>query len=400
MVKRRKSKRKRTQSRSHLWILLVALIALTIFFVARSRSRSPHREDTTHRGKGRHEARQPQPSLSPAELAQRFQLALKQAAGDNIWIKEEPSSASGAFNVLITPAAYNAAEQAILRTAHEQRVHIAEFDVPEQPAAMHSDKFTAYSGDKPLCGWTVREVPRIVRVAIIVDDLGQNLNAARKLIRLRSPLTFSIMPSLRYSRTTAEDAHREGVEVMLHLPMQPLVDSAPDVSPQELKVGMGSPEVDRIIQNSLESVPYASGVNNHMGSRATADPRLMGKVMAELAGRHLYYIDSRTIPNSVALRAARRSGVPAFYRSVFLDDTKSVPYTLGQLRELCRVARRHGVALAIGHPYATTIAALSQFLPELAREDIQLVRVSRLLRQPEAARLSPSSPRWKQRGQT
>ncbi|MGH9451600.1 MAG: divergent polysaccharide deacetylase family protein [Terriglobia bacterium] len=272
--------------------------------------------------------------------------------------------------------------------------------MPKALSGMHSSRFTVYSGNRPVCEWTLREVPRITRVAIIVDDLGQNLDAAHDLLRLGAPLTFSVMPHLRYSRETADAAHREGIEVMLHLPMQPLLDSAPDVSPQELKVGMGGPEVDRIIQSGLASVPYAAGVNNHMGSRATTDGRLMGEVMTELAGRRLYYIDSRTIPNSVALAAARRAGVPSFYRSVFLDDSRSVPYTLGQLRELCRIAERRGAALAIGHPYATTIASLGQFLPDLERQDIQLVPVSQLLRQPEVSRMAPPAAKPKPRSQT
>ncbi|HEV2417321.1 MAG TPA: divergent polysaccharide deacetylase family protein [Terriglobia bacterium] len=235
----------------------------------------------------------------------------------------------------------------------------------------------------------MRETPRILRVAIVIDDLGQSMGAARDLLRLRSPLTFSVMPRLPFSRQTAAAAHRAGIEVMLHLPMQPLADSAPDVSPDEIKVGMGSRAVGEIIATDLASVPYAAGVNNHMGSRATSDPRLMKEVMASLAARHLFYIDSRTAASSVALDVARRSDVPSFYRSVFLDDTRTIPYTLSQLRKLSRIAESKGMALAIGHPYPSTIDAMRQFLPALDREDIQLVRASALLRQVAAGRLSP-----------
>jgi hypothetical protein len=126
-----------------------------------------------------------------------------------------------------------------------------------------------------------------------------------------------------------------------------------------------------------------------MGSRATADPRLMAAVMRSLAEHHLYFVDSRTTAASVALEAARRQGLPAFYRSVFLDDIETVPYTLGQLRQLRRVLEEQGMALAIGHPYPTTIAALARFLPELERDDVELAPASRLLRLPEIARLRP-----------
>jgi len=126
-----------------------------------------------------------------------------------------------------------------------------------------------------------------------------------------------------------------------------------------------------------------------MGSRATANAALMAEVMSVLAQRHLYFIDSRTTAATTALTAARDRGVAAFYRSVFLDDTESLAYTLGQLREFRRVIEQQGVALALGHPHATTIKALREFLPELERDDIQVVPASQLLRLPEASRLEP-----------
>jgi polysaccharide deacetylase 2 family uncharacterized protein YibQ len=155
---------------------------------------------------------------------------------------------------------------------------------------------------------------------------------------------------------------------------------------------MGAGEVRRIIDGDLASVPYAAGVNNHMGSRATTHRAIMAVVMKVLADRHLYFVDSRTTPASVALAVARRQGLPTFYRSVFLDDTETAPYTLGQLREFHRIIDEQGVALAIGHPYPTTLAALVKFLPELARDDIQLVPASQLLHLPEVAHLTPSGP--------
>jgi hypothetical protein len=115
----------------------------------------------------------------------------------------------------------------------------------------------------------------------------------------------------------------------------------------------------------------------------------MSEVMKVLAQRHLYFIDSRTTATSVALKAAREAGLPAFYRSVFLDDTESVDYTLGELQRLRAVVRQQGVALAIGHPHPTTLTALERFLPELDRDDIELVPASRMVRLAEAASLSP-----------
>jgi polysaccharide deacetylase 2 family uncharacterized protein YibQ len=232
----------------------------------------------------------------------------------------------------------------------------------------------------PVFQFQLHEIPRLMRVAIIVDDLGQNIAAVGELTRMRLPIAFSIMPQLRYSRKTADAAHRSGEEVMLHVPMQPIQDGAPDISPNELRVGMRTSQVSQIIQSELDSVPFVVGVNNHMGSRATADIRLMDDVMRVLAPRHLYFIDSVTTGDSVALTAARQFGVSSFYRSVFLDDRRNVHYTLGQLRILCRLVKKKGSALAIGHPYPTTIQALREFLPKFASQGIQLVPPSSLVR--------------------
>ncbi len=237
--------------------------------------------------------------------------------------------------------------------------------------------------------WKLREVRRVLHAAIIIDDLGANLEAARQLLALPYCLTFSVLPHLRASAETAREARSAGHEVMLHLPMEPEAHSHVSPGKGEIRIGMTSFEVEHILESDLASVPQAVGVNNHMGSRATADPRLMAVVMRSLAGHHLYFVDSRTTAASVALEAARRQGLPAFYRSVFLDDTESVSYTLGQLRQFRRVLEDQGAALAIGHPYPTTIAALAKFLPELEKDDVELAPASRLLRLPEVARLKP-----------
>jgi polysaccharide deacetylase 2 family uncharacterized protein YibQ len=240
-----------------------------------------------------------------------------------------------------------------------------------------------------VCRWRIREVSHIWRAAIIIDDLGQDVHAAQQLLELPYPLTFSVLPRLEYSRAVAEQIHRAHREVMLHLPMQPRPGSAVPPGQDAVQVGMTPDEVARVIQDALASVPFAAGANNHMGSRATADPRLMSEVMTVLAQQHLYFIDSRTAPDSVALDEARRAGLPAFYRSVFLDDEQTVPYVLGQLQRFRRIVEEQGTAVAIGHPHSATIQALRAFLPQLEQSDIELVPASRVVSLPEIARLSP-----------
>ena len=297
-------------------------------------------------------------------------------------------SSGVSLQVLATPAAYPAVLSRVQQESDKDHLDLRTSATIAGGLHAANPRCYASAGSafcKSICG----KCPRLLRAAIVIDDMGNDLEAAHKLLALDYPLTFSVLPYLRYTQTTAEEAHRSGHEVMLHLPMEP--EPGAHASPGEgaILVGMNAAEVHRVVQNDLASVPYVAGVNNHMGSRATKDAALMADVMKTLADHRLYFIDSRTTAASMALDAARRQGLPAFYRAVFLDDTETVPYTLGQLREFRHAVEQEGVALAIGHPHATTIAALAKFLPELERADIELVAPSQIVRLPELARLHP-----------
>lgn len=344
------------------------------------------------------EQNKPSPKINLRLANLEIRRAVEQVGGSEVWIKKMPEadsaaglSAGGASaEVLATPEYFEKVLAAIRNQASRQGL---EAEVQPRRSGNRERVFEIrLTHQKRLAArWRLREVAQIRRVAIVIDDLGEDLEAARKLLELPYPLTFSVLPDLPYSARTAEEAHRRGRQVMLHLPMQPQPGAPAPPGPGEIRVGMTNQEVARIVAADLGSVPHARGVNNHMGSRATADPVLMAAVMQVLAGRRLFFVDSRTTTETAALKAARRMGVPSFFRSVFLDDTETVPYSLGQMRQLRRVAEQQGVALAIGHPHPSTIAALAQFLPELERNDIQLVPASELVRLPEVARLSPPS---------
>jgi uncharacterized protein len=322
--------------------------------------------------------------------ASRLQNVIERTGGSGIWIKKPPnnSPAGQAQEVLAVPWAFRALVSVARSESQKEGLQARVTELPS-PQRWRSVELEILRGNEPVCRWRLREVPQIHRAAIIIDDLGEDLSAARELLQLDYPLTFSVMPHLRHSTQIAEEAHRAGREVILHLPMQPEPGSSAKLSADELEVGMTSMAVRRIIESDLVSVPYAAGANNHMGSRATADTRLMAEVMQVFSERHLYFIDSRTTPDTVALEVARRMQLPAFYRSVFLDDTETTAYTLGQLQVLRRVLEEQGTAVAIGHPHPTTLRALAEFLPELQGDDIQLLPASRLTRLPEAARLWP-----------
>ena len=330
------------------------------------------------------------------QTVSRFREAIEHAAGTRVWVKRggsgkfPPPRAGTPIEVLVLPVAFDAVMSAIRAEAESEGLEVRS-RVRRSLGPRRSAELRVLLGNKPVCRWRLREIGKLNRAAIVIDDLGGDLEPVRRLSSLPYAVTFSILPHLDHSIETAERARREGYEVMLHLPMEPEPGSPLTAGEGAIRVGMSNEAVERAIQADLDSVPHAVGVNNHMGSRATAQPRVMMAVMQVLARHHLYFVDSRTTASSVAWEVAHRLGVPAFYRSVFLDDTETTPYTLRQLREFRRVVEHQGAAVAIGHPYPTTLSALAQFLPELDRNDIQLVPVSELVHLPEIAGLTPPS---------
>jgi hypothetical protein len=334
----------------------------------------------------------PSREVDRRDLARKLKLAVEEAGRDQVWIKSPARLPQTPIEARVGARAYPAVVATMAREAKHNGLQFAPSESRTKEGWRVADIRLLHNG-KEVSRWKLREVRCILHASIIIDDLGENREAVRELLALPFSLTFSVLPHLRYSVETAEAARRAGREVMLHLPMQ--AEAGPHVSPGEgeIRVGMGRRQVERVLQLDLASVPHAAGANNHMGSRATADPRLMAALMTSLAERHLYFVDSRTTAASVAFDAARQQGLPALYRSVFLDDTQSAAYTVGQLREFRRVLEEQGIAVAIGHPYPTTIAALAEFLPELERDSVELVPASSLLQLPQIAHLRPPAYR-------
>lgn len=214
------------------------------------------------------------------------------------------------------------------------------------------------------------------QLAIIIDDLGYDRAADESVLALPFPLTVSVIPHLPLSADLAEEAYRRGDEVLLHLPMEPKGETKQEEI--ELRPGMPAREVDSILSGMLETVPHAAGVNNHEGSLATSDPRLMEALMPALRERHLFFIDSRTSPSTVAYATAERFGVRAASRKVFLDDNLERSAILAQLSQAASDAQRDGSVIAIGHPHPETITALADSLPRLESLGFRLVFASDL----------------------
>jgi polysaccharide deacetylase 2 family uncharacterized protein YibQ len=212
-------------------------------------------------------------------------------------------------------------------------------------------------------------------LAIIIDDMGYDRSAADAVIALPFPLTLSVLPHLAVSSEIAEEAFGRGDEVLLHLPMQS--DSgAVKAEEIELRVGMNAAQVSSAVAGMLGTVPHVVGVNNHQGSLATSDAPLMQALMPVLRERGLFFIDSRTDAKTVAYDIAKRDGVRAASRKVFLDDVATQAAIIAQLELAARDASRDGITIAIGHPRPATIAALATEVPRLESRGIRLVFAS------------------------
>lgn len=214
------------------------------------------------------------------------------------------------------------------------------------------------------------------QVAIIIDDLGYRMEPGRQLVEIHPALTFAIIPFTPYDRRLAELAHSHGHEIMVHAPMETLTSRPWEPA---LAADMDRQSLTEMSRAMLSRVPYARGMNNHGGSLLTQRNEHMDWLMAELNRRDFYFIDSRTTADSVADAAAARARLEHRSRDVFLDNARSIEAIKRQLAKLEDLARRHGQALAIGHPYPETLTALREALPELERHGVRVVSVSTLI---------------------
>ncbi len=215
------------------------------------------------------------------------------------------------------------------------------------------------------------------QVVIIIDDMGNNLRRDLAALALPGELTFAIMPYTPFGETLARRAHRTHREVILHEPMSNL--HAIPVGPGGLTDALPKQVFRDTLDAALAEVPYAVGINNHMGSALTQQRPQMAWLMQELRQRDLYFVDSRTIAGSVAATVAGEFNVPHLSRDIFLDNVRDPEHIEQRFDELLHRVRRDGQAVAIGHPYPETIDVLRTRLPELAAADIRLVTASQAL---------------------
>ncbi len=215
------------------------------------------------------------------------------------------------------------------------------------------------------------------KLAIIIDDIGYNIPLGERTAELHGDVTLAVLPKTPGAVSIAKQAHANGKEIMLHAPMSN--DSNFKLGPGGLTTHMDQATFIDVLADNLKAIPYIRGVNNHMGSELTTKREPMEWLMEELKKRDLYFIDSLTSNDSVALRTARRYGVTSQQRDIFLDNEQDEAAIKSQYDKLLRRAKRNGYAIGIGHPYPETLNVLEKVLPELDQHDIELVSISRLL---------------------
>jgi polysaccharide deacetylase 2 family uncharacterized protein YibQ len=220
-------------------------------------------------------------------------------------------------------------------------------------------------------------------VALVIDDLGERPEDLEPLLALGVPITYAVLPYEKHTKEVVAELRKRRVEMILHLPMQPL--NGEDPGPGALTVDMDEEQLRTATEAALSAVPGAVGVNNHMGSRLSENEHALVPVLQEIGRRGLFFLDSRTSASSLGYRTARALGLPAAERHVFLDRDPSPEGVRTQFQRLLELSRTRGAAVAIGHPLPDTLQVLTEEVPKAKEAGFVFVPVSDLLDRSDGA---------------
>ncbi len=228
-----------------------------------------------------------------------------------------------------------------------------------------------------LTGSSMADSVQQASITLIIDDMGNSLDMGMRAIKLPGPVTYAILPYSPHSENLAKAAHANNKEVMLHMPMAN-IDGRP-LGPGALTGNLDRATFKMTFEKAIRAIPYLQGVNNHMGSRLTQYPEQMAWIMETLNQHSLYFVDSRTSHASVAGNIARRDEIPNLDRDVFLDHDPDPQAIDEQFKRLLQLAKLQGSAVAIGHPYPSTLGYLENVIPKLDAMGFRLVSPKGLL---------------------
>lgn len=214
-------------------------------------------------------------------------------------------------------------------------------------------------------------------MAIILDDWGNNYSLVKEALAVKRPMTLAVLPNLPFSKKIADEAHKNHLGVILHMPMQPK-DTRQPLEPHTILTSTPDTDIDQLLGEAFASVPHAEGMNNHMGSAATSDLRVMRSVLKYLKAKGLFFVDSNVIPTTVGPRVAKETGIPFTKRGVFIDNEPTVDAVKKKLLEAKNVALRKGQVVVIGHDKKATLQAIREMVPQIEKEGVRLVLVKEL----------------------
>lgn len=217
-------------------------------------------------------------------------------------------------------------------------------------------------------------------IVLIIDDLGNNRQHSMRAVALSGDVTYAILPHTPHAKTVANEAEKLGKEVIVHVPMSSI--HGRNTGPGGLNEAQSKQNFVQVLNSNLGAVPYARGVNNHMGSALTQNDDMMSLMMSVLSEHELYFIDSRTSSKTVAANMAGLHNIKHLSRDIFLDNSPTIDDIHLQFQKLLRAARLRGVAVGIGHPYPATLDYLETVLPTLElTEQVRIIRGSEAIAQ-------------------
>ncbi len=219
-------------------------------------------------------------------------------------------------------------------------------------------------------------------IAVVIDDFGNKSEGTDDMLNIGIPITAAVMPFLETSALDSESAFNKGHEVILHLPMEPEIGKASWLGPKGITVDLSTEEIEKRVSEGLDNLKYATGINNHTGSKAMKDERVVGAVLKVVKERRLFFMDSKTTDSRVAESICMENQLKYYKRDLFLDHNNNIPYIEKQLVAAADKALKDGYAIVIGHvgPAGgkTTVQALKNRIKALEERGIVFVRLSDL----------------------
>ncbi len=209
------------------------------------------------------------------------------------------------------------------------------------------------------------------KVTIIIDDIGNSFEEAKKIWSINKNITLSILPFLKYSKKISIYAQKNNLPVMLHFPMEPYNYNG---KPENyfLLTNMSDEEINITTKKVLNSIPYYQGINNHMGSKFTSNKKCMDKFFDIIKKKNIFFIDSKTSSNSIAGKISIEKGILTGIRDIFIDNILDEKYILSQLEKVYELAIKNKYVIAIGHPHSESISALKIFL-DSHNNDLEII---------------------------